>query len=276
MIYTNIEQRKTSLEDYLATSLTIERSLHTIVVNVTNCCNLSCSFCPNGNPDFKHPNSIPSFIDISIIDILVQQTKDKFYGEFSISGFGEPLLHPEIEAIVEKLNTIGQGVTLYTNGTNPKRIKQIAANRIKIDTYNEATYAACKDIFANNNAHVKINQRYKENDTFYNNRAGNVSHSYNTNDIPNTCCYIPFMKITLDTDGTLLQCCSDWSRKFPLGNIKKDNLWNIWNGELEKKERLYLIANERNKCVLCKTCNSPGNLYGEEFKSFWEEHYGEY
>lgn len=271
---TNIETRKLETSSYLQENvLNTKSSLATIVVNVSNKCNLKCAFCPQGNPDFTSPNK-PDFINISIIEELAKQTKNNFLGIFSISGFGEPLLHPEIEKIISILNPIGNGVTLYSNGVLKDKIKYIKSNKLKISLYTKEIDAYyTKNINTLSAKKIILNRQYKENNTFFNNKAGNVKY-YDKNNIPMNCCYIPFMKITLDTDGTLLQCCSDWSRKFPLGNIQKDNLWDIWNGELEKRERLHLIANERNKCVLCKTCNSPGNLYGEEFKNFWEEYYG--
>ncbi len=80
-----------------------------VYIEITNVCNLSCSFCKK--------NSRPSrFLSIEEFLYIIQQVKpvtDYIY----LHVQGEPLLHPQLEDIFLLCDRMGMHVQLVTNGT---------------------------------------------------------------------------------------------------------------------------------------------------------------
>ncbi|WP_312339111.1 radical SAM protein [Anaerospora hongkongensis] len=266
---TNIQTKSDAIGKYLKThDLDVFTSLHTIIINISEACNRKCSFCPRGN-GYTSPSYLSQFMDIKVIAKLVEQLRNKFQGTFSLSGFGEPALHPYLQELIYKLKECDKArVLLTTNGDFHGRLVDLEVDNIDVSLYDESAELKIKDL--NTKSPLQFKTQYKENNTFWNNRAGNVGKS--DVHIPSSCCNICFMKITIDINGDILQCCSDWSREHILGNIFTDDIYEIWINRL-KEDRMHLIGDRRELCKLCSKCDSPGNLYGEEFKNFWSDYY---
>jgi len=80
-----------------------------VYIEITNCCNLSCSFCPTSKRDLE-------FMDIDffegILDELVGVTE---YIYLHVKG--EPMLHPDLIRMIELCHQRKMKVNLTTNGT---------------------------------------------------------------------------------------------------------------------------------------------------------------
>lgn len=269
---TNIENRLHRIEEYLGKEpMNIYTSLEAIILNVSDVCNRTCAFCPRSH-GYHVPEGHEKFMPLEVVDELSRQVNGKFKGAYSFSGFGEPLFHPQLEEILKKLNATTGRTTIVTNGYNPERIAKLEANSIDISLYSKEDDEFFSRFQREIKSPVYLKRQYKKGNTFFNNRAGNAGPVDRS---VNKCCYITFMKLTIDTNGDILQCCSDWKREHVLGNIFKDNIWDVWVDGLYE-ERMHMLANERGKCQLCGKCNSPGDLYGVEFKEFWEKYYAEH
>ncbi len=86
-----------------------------IYIEITNVCNLSCSFCP----ETKRP---PEFMALSTFeDILNKISGYTKHIYFHIKG--EPLLHPEVDKFLESANKRGFKVNITTNGTLISKVK---------------------------------------------------------------------------------------------------------------------------------------------------------
>lgn len=83
--------------------------LKKIYVEITNICNLSCSFCP-GTKRAPHFMSTDEFRDIA--EKLVGHTKFLYF-----HLMGEPLLHPELATLLDIAWQQGFRVIITTNGT---------------------------------------------------------------------------------------------------------------------------------------------------------------
>jgi radical SAM protein with 4Fe4S-binding SPASM domain len=269
---TNIQNKSNAIGEYLeGHDLDVFTSLYTVIVNISEVCNRKCSFCPRGN-GYTTPACLPGFMDMSVVDKLVEQLKDNFQGTFSLSGFGEPTLHPRLQKLINKLKECPDAkVLLTTNGDFPDRLVDLDVDKIEVSLYEPESEEKFNDLEIR--SPFKLKRQYKENNTFLNNRAGNVTKP--NAQIISLCCNICFMKITIDINGDILQCCSDWGREYVLGNIFTDNIHDIWVNGL-KDDRMNLLQDKREFCKLCSKCDSPGNLYGEEFKTFWGDYYGQH
>lgn len=88
-----------------------------VQVYPTNRCNLSCSFCSVSDIDKKRE------IPIDQLKGLVDICTDRGTKAITISGGGEPLLHPHINEFIDYLEQKGIKVGLTTNGLLLPRLK---------------------------------------------------------------------------------------------------------------------------------------------------------
>lgn len=78
-------------------------------LEITTCCNLSCSFCPGT----KRPAAF-----LSPEDFRTLAAKLRPFGQYLyLHVMGEPLLHPQLPELLEICRALGFRATLTTNGT---------------------------------------------------------------------------------------------------------------------------------------------------------------
>ena len=63
-----------------------------------------------------------------------------------------------------------------------------------------------------------------------------------------------FGKVSVDWDGQITGCCSDYDRSMIIGDIKRDSLNNIFHGVVIKKYREILRKREFEKIPHCSRC----------------------
>ncbi|MBN1982136.1 MAG: glycosyltransferase [Chitinivibrionales bacterium] len=74
------------------------------------------------------------------------------------------------------------------------------------------------------------------------NRAGNVTNFDSLNRrklsvLPSRICELLFYKMCIASSGDVLLCCMDWRRQVVLGNVGKQTLSEIWNGQIYRQYR---------------------------------------
>ena len=82
-------------------------------IEPTNACNMDCLFC--GRQEMKRPIA---YFDYEIYKNIINEASqyECFKGISSFSGWGEPLLHPQIFRMIEYANKKKILTSLYTNG----------------------------------------------------------------------------------------------------------------------------------------------------------------
>jgi radical SAM protein with 4Fe4S-binding SPASM domain len=80
-----------------------------VYIEITNCCNLSCNFCPKTNRK-------PEFLTIDRFRTVLDQVKP-YTDHVYLHLMGEPLLHPGLSDILDEVAKAGLKVNLTTNGT---------------------------------------------------------------------------------------------------------------------------------------------------------------
>ena len=90
----------------------------------TNKCNLNCPWCSCGERDKEQEMSVGQIYDI--------MTDAKACGceSVTITGGGEPLLHPKINTIIHDICNMGMEVGLVTNGTVLEKLETEVMQRI--------------------------------------------------------------------------------------------------------------------------------------------------
>lgn len=85
------------------------KKLTRIYIEITNVCNLSCSFCI-GNV------RAPRFMSPDEFSHVIQQVKP-YTDHIYLHVLGEPLLHPQLEEFLTVAHQFGMNVNITTNGT---------------------------------------------------------------------------------------------------------------------------------------------------------------
>jgi len=80
-----------------------------IYIEITNMCNLSCSFCI-GNV------RVPRFMNTDEFSHVIEQAMP-YTNHIYLHVLGEPLLHPQLEKLLTVANHFGMRVNITTNGT---------------------------------------------------------------------------------------------------------------------------------------------------------------
>lgn len=267
--------------------------LKKIYLEITNACNLNCSFCIKNNRKVK-------YITKEEYQIIINKIKDKTK-ELYLHVLGEPLMHEDINYFIDYATNNNLLVNITTNGyliENIKNNKNIHRLNISLHSYNEKYKIKLNDyldsIFdvidnikektfitlriwvksKNSNKIISyINERYHLDikELIDNNKlkiAPNLIidtfHEFIWPDLNNNyyseigTCKGLIDHIGILSDGTIIPCCLDSRGVINLGNIFTDNIDDILKEERVKK---IIIGFKNNyKCEeLCKHCHFLDN-----------------
>lgn len=257
-----------------------------IYLEVTNNCNLNCSFCIGNKRDKK-------FIDVEQFKLILEKLKEYTkYLYFHVMG--EPLLHPNINELID-LGSKDFFINITSNGylikkiENNKNIRQINLSLHSYDErYNKSFEEYMNDIFSSvdklvlNNTYVKyrvwVNSEYKERILAKLNEKYNVNIGDNKslkladniyyevesefiwpsmdNDYYNEVGSCRGLRdhIGILVDGTIIPCCLDSAGIINLGNIYKQDLNDIISSDLFKEMKQGFLDNKKVH-ELCRKCN---------------------
>ena len=264
-----------------------------IYIEITNNCNLNCSFCSKVLKPRKN-------MSLEKFELILNKIKD-YTDYIYLHVKGEPLIHKDIIEFINKANEYNLKVNLTTNGVLfDKYAKELGEcknlNKINFSLHcenNKDNYL--EDIFNNikylspnttviyrlwtlkNNEldekSTKIVEKLKE---YYNLSAETVDKIKNENNIKISStiyvdkdnefiwpeitnhksdgfCYGLTTHIAILVDGTVVPCCLDSNGIIDLGNIFNDSLENIINSD--RYQNLLKSLRDRKPCEeLCKSC----------------------
>ena len=74
-------------------------------------------------------------------------------------------------------------------------------------------------------------------------------------------CARPFREMTFYHTGTVVLCCNDWRGKYVCGDVMKDDIDDIWNGEEYTAARIHLYHRDRT-FKPCDVCNNVSYRVG--------------
>jgi SynChlorMet cassette radical SAM/SPASM protein ScmF len=103
--------------------------LHEIYFYLTNDCNLACRHCWIA-PNYRQDGKIRSYIPLEFIESIIRQAKPLGLGAAKLTG-GEPLLHPQIQEIIELMHKEDLEFHMETNGVlcTKEIAKAVARNK---------------------------------------------------------------------------------------------------------------------------------------------------
>ena len=254
-----------------------------IELSIIDVCNRKCSFCPKVDPNIA-PDTYQR-MQLSLIDKLCNELREiKYKGSVVLCGYGEPMLHKEVNIICKKLSEVSF-VEVVTNGDtlSPKIIKNLYANNVnkllismydgehQIEKFNTmiAKAEVPKDF-------VILRDRWYDSSKDYGlkltNRTGTINIGVQEKIGTFTKCFYPSYQFLIDWNGDVFLCPQDWQRRVTMGNMMQEHIFDIWDGKIMNKYRNDLIKGKRVNSP-CTSCNAEGTILGKKHANAWTQIY---
>ena len=254
-----------------------------VELSLIDVCNRKCSFCPKAD-DQVAPDTFQKMTRKIIDEIHDQLLETHFKGTISLCGYGEPLLHKDINYIVKKLSNVSK-VEIITNGDvlSSKKLQDLYISNVskvlvsmydgpqKIEKFKKMTLNANvpEDIVI---LRDRWYDKYNDFGVKLTNRAGTVSAGEQEKIGKYKNCYYPTYQFLIDWDGNFYLCPQDWQRKNPMGNVMQETIFQIWKGKTLTNYRKNLLSGKR--CANpCASCNADGTLLGKNHALKWKSIY---
>lgn len=283
-IATNIKRRTVIVDDVL--------SIHKnspipswIELSIIDVCNRSCSFCPKSDPKVA-PDTYQR-MQMNLINKLTDELKEIDYkGSVVLCGYGEPMLHKEINIICKKLSEAAF-VEVVTNGDplTPKKINELFVNNVNkllISMYDgKHQISKFKKMVEQANVpddFVILRDRWYDAKSDFGlkltNRTGTINVGNQEKVGKYKKCFYPSYQFLIDWNGDIFLCPQDWNRRVTMGNMMQENIFNIWTNKIMTKFRKNLINGKRNDSP-CTSCNAEGTILGKKHAKEWARIYSQ-
>ena len=96
--------------------------MKSVYIEITNACNLRCSFCPSSDCGHEAGSGKShNFMSSTLFKQCVAGTVEAGIENVYLHVLGEPTLHPGFALFLKEIKTAGLSLTLVTNGTTIAR-----------------------------------------------------------------------------------------------------------------------------------------------------------
>lgn len=84
-------------------------------------------------------------------------------------------------------------------------------------------------------------------------------------------CPFPFYSPSVAPDGVVTVCCSDWQRKLVIGDLMRQSLLEVWNGEPLRTFWIDMLSGSKNRYEMCAHCEYPKYNSTDNIDDYAEE-----
>ena len=256
-----------------------------IELSIIDVCNRSCSFCPKSDPKVA-PDTYQK-MQMNLINKLAQELKEIDYkGSVVLCGYGEPMLHKNINIISKKLSEVAY-VEIVTNGDtlSSKQIKDLYINNVNkllISMYDgEHQRKKFQEMVEQSKVpkdFVILRDRWYDEKKDYGLKLTNRGGTINVGDQEEVGkfkkCFYPSYQFLIDWNGDIFLCPQDWQRRVTMGNMMQEHIFDIWTNKIMTKYRKNLINGKRDDSP-CSMCNAEGTILGKNHANEWANVYSD-
>lgn len=257
----------------------IYNTLRMVDINPIEICNRKCTFCPRSDSSIY--SNANNRISLETCKNLATGLHDMNYtGRVGFAGFGEPLLHKELEKcvnVISKRLPDVEWLEINTNGDYLTRgrivsLVESGVNTISVSMYDEDISERIADMCEGIDISIVYRHHYNKARDYNLNVVDRkniitkqIKHNYNKP------CNIPFYKTFIDWTGEVLLCDNDWSRSVTFGNVNTESFKDIWLGERLMEYRKQLLTT-RNGLTPCNSCDVCGVIRGGDSVNIFKSH----
>jgi 2-deoxy-scyllo-inosamine dehydrogenase (SAM-dependent)/8-amino-3,8-dideoxy-alpha-D-manno-octulosonate transaminase len=244
-------------------------------------CNRACWFCPrtyDRSGKYLQPNGdavINRMATETILGVLEQAQALGFSGEVGFHHYSEPLLDPRNVSLAAAARARGMRPYLHTNGdllkADPALRREVGDvyERIVIGLYDYTSRAELDDIkrfwrdcFSGTPLEFSPIGRFGigSGDSVGIPRAWvPTDRRMATPDMTfdNAPCHRPMIRLIVQHDGEMANCCEDTHGDFDLGNIHTQSLAALWYSPRHVAVVTDLMAGRRSEYKVCRNCPLP-------------------
>ncbi|MBD3155537.1 MAG: radical SAM protein [Candidatus Aenigmarchaeota archaeon] len=180
-------------------------------------CNRKCSYCPNSK--FSRGNHM---MEVSLFKKIIDDLKKiKYNGDITPGFYNEPFLDGRLPELLKytKRKLPDSRIVIFSNGDflDKELFDEIKKYVDSIDITDHG----------NLNPNIPEDKRIKVKKLeHFSSRGGLVAVN---NKITKEKCYQPTRMLTITYNGDVIVCCNDYFGKHIFGNLKKENIMEVWN-----------------------------------------------
>jgi radical SAM protein with 4Fe4S-binding SPASM domain len=244
-------------------------------------CNRSCWFCPRTYDragkylDETGRSVVRQMPTSKILDLLDQAQELGFQGRVTFYHYSEPLLDQRNIMLAHEARKRGMRPYLHTNGDVLKKDDGLctelkrAYGLIVIGLYDYETNGKLEE------AKRYWRQKLAGANLEFSPIGSSGARSAYSIGVPralvppdprmampdftyiNAPCHRPLVRMLIQYDGEMCNCCEDTYGSFKLGNVYESSLEELWFSERHVQLVENLVAGQRQKYELCRNCPMP-------------------
>lgn len=233
-----------------------------ISIECNSFCNRSCSFCTR-TTETREKKQMPTEL---VHKVLLELANSQFKGLISFHFYNEVFTDKRIFSFYEKCKELGLRNYLFTNGDflSKEVVQRLSTYNIdefvlsvydwKDNTEFEAKKRLYLTEFSLDNYDWKLTiLKGGEN---FGNRAGYVQYKTENHQLPlHAACSKIETKIDIRYDGAVVMCCLDYYGIHKIGDIRYENIIDIWYSRAKQYQIEQLRKGHRKNFKLCSGCS---------------------
>lgn len=227
-----------------------------IGIETQSSCNRQCKNCPVA----YYPRKMVKMPESMFKSIIDQLAEKNYKGEISLHWYNEPLLDRRLPQLIHYAHCKCPESYIYfaSNGDlldmeTFKAVIGAGLRRIEIAEYGEGlSYDLREFLNSLDEVEKKFLHIFKLNN-FYN-RAGALEELRIQKSLTLRCARPEFQMI-VNAEGKVVLCCNDYFGKEIMGDVAKENIFDIWRKSRFKQIRAELRKGNRKNIDLCSQCD---------------------
>lgn len=238
-----------------------------VEIETVNRCNGNCSFCPVNKNDDAREYKIMSE---EVFKKIIQQLADINYsGKLALFSNNEPFLDSDIleRHKYTRKKLPNARMHLFTNGTllTVERFKELMLylDELIIDNYQQdlKLIKPCQEIAEYCEWHPELKKKVtivlRKPHEILSTRGGDAPNRKDMISYGKERCILPYKQLIIRPDGKVSLCCNDPLGKNTLGDLTKESILEVWNGQKFRivREALYRGRENWKHCTYCDYFN---------------------